>query len=105
MAKDSTVTAETLCTRCDKNSRAAGHDWCRQCKAEKQAEYSADRDAMMEARGFAKGAEAMRDALLIIVNNAHPNGVLRMIDVGRFIIETKAPVFLRRAALDAVGDG
>ena len=52
---------------------------------------------MIEARGFAKGCEAMRDALLIIVNNAHPNGVLRMIDVGKFIIETKAPAFLRRA--------
>lgn len=104
MGKDSSGTAGAICTKCGTNPRASGHDWCRECKAELQRRYAADRDFLLESRGYVKGAEAMRDALLTHVNAAHPNGVLKMLDVGKFIIETRAPAFLR-PALNPVSDG
>lgn len=102
MAKDSNGMNETVCTKCGRNPRAKGHDWCNQCKAESQKRYDQDRDDLIERRGFRAGAAAMKAALLASMLNAHPNGRLLVHEVTNFINSARSPQFQRS---NAVGDG
>lgn len=96
MGKDSSGTE--LCTKCEKNPRGNGHDWCNPCKAELQRRYAADKEELFEQRGFAKGCEAMRDALLAGFGQMHPNGILKPNEVAANIVGCPRPQFQRRVA-------
>jgi hypothetical protein len=91
MAETSNGTTEKLCTKCGERPANKGHDWCSQCKTEKQARYAMDRDRMMQAKGWECGAAAMRSALLDAMKAAHPLGLLNVIEIRRWIAETPAP--------------
>lgn len=68
MPQDSNGTNERLCSRCGQNPKANGHEWCKECKRTKQAEYNEQRDAMMERRGYMRGAAAMREVIAMKLN-------------------------------------
>lgn len=91
MAKSYTVTAEEKCTRCGVNPRSKSHDWCSDCRREKQAEYAEARDALFHRRGFVAGAIAMRGEILKALGEAHPNAALRVCEVISFVGAVKAP--------------
>ncbi len=52
-----------LCEKCEQRPRAKSHTWCSDCKAEAQSRYMASRDGMFQAKGFAQGVSALREAL------------------------------------------
>lgn len=96
MAKDSNGTAEALlCTKCEKNPRGKGHDWCNECKAEQQKRYTQDRDDMLERRGFRAGTTAMKASLLEVLLAGHPNGRMLVHEVAAFISTTPLPEYQR----------
>ena len=80
-----------LCTRCGERPANKGHDWCSQCKTEKQAQYAADRDRMMKDEGFAEGAEAMKSELLKSLAPINPGGMWVVHEVKAWIARTPAP--------------
>ncbi len=94
MAESYTVDGPTdtkLCSKCNERKRRKDHEWCDECKAEKQRQYVKDRDDMMERRGWVAGAEAMRAELLSRMRGAHPAGMLRVAEVCTFLSEVPAP--------------
>jgi len=63
-------TAES-CTRqladgsiCGNEDMAAGHQWCKGCKAAYQKNYERDRLDIIERRGFARGVAAYREFVI-----------------------------------------
>jgi hypothetical protein len=90
-----------LCSKCGLRPRRKDHEWCDECKREKQAQYVRDRDEMCRSQGFAAGAEAMRRALLDSMKLAHPLGTLNVIEISRWIAGTPAPKSLSMEATGA----
>lgn len=59
------ATAE-LCSKCKKEPRAdtdGTNPWCLKCRADYQREYNATKEGRAEAKGFARGARAMQEAI------------------------------------------
>lgn len=104
MPEDSCVTATAsashavpkLCGNCGKNPQAKGHRWCAACKNEADREYRAERDAGIEERGFVRGCEAMRLAILTGLNKGNPVGLVYLREVSVFVRETLSPIFRTR---------
>ena len=65
-----------LCSKCGENPANKGHDWCSDCKMKTQARYAADRDEMMERRGYVKGIKALRESLVRTFESFSPSAVM-----------------------------
>ena len=65
-----------LCTKCGIREARPDHEWCNECKAETQRRYAADRDEMMERRGYAKGVKALRESLVRTFEGFSPSAVM-----------------------------
>ena len=60
MAEESNGAAlPELCSKCGERPQRGSHSWCRQCRTEAQQRYNAEREKMIEARGFAAGVAAL----------------------------------------------
>jgi hypothetical protein len=87
-----------MCGNCGVEPQAKGHRWCNKCKAEAQLEYNAERDSANEERGFMRGCEAMRAAILKSMGNMNPNGLVQIREFGVWVSQTKVPVFRSRTS-------
>ena len=85
---------ELLCSKCHKNPRADANGtnpWCKECRADYQRAYEAGRAEKLKDTGFAKGAEAMRKALLERFAGRAPDGVIRLSDLYHWLREVPTP--------------
>ena len=75
---------ETLkCSKCGENERAKNKPWCKECLATYQREYQDTKEEMAEKRGFALGAKAMRDAILVELTKHHPAGLIKVVEIAQ----------------------
>ena len=86
MAENSTVIVE-LCSRCNKNPRAHGHDWCKSCKAEAERNY---RDSA-EKRAYLRGKEEMRRALAAAFLQIGGAGGFSQVEISNMIMQAPGP--------------
>lgn len=92
MAEESNGAAlPELCSKCGERPQHGSHSWCRQCRTEAQQRYNAEREKMIEARGFAAGVAALRSSLLAGLLHAHPNAVLKVGEFANYISAAPSP--------------
>ncbi len=82
---------DRMCAKCGSNPANKGHDWCTQCKAEKQSQYIKDRDEMCRSQGYEAGIKALRAAILSQFGKANPAGMISVGEASQFIAEVKPP--------------
>lgn len=106
-----TATESKICTKCGTEPITGAGPWGKKCNAEYQREYQGTVRDQSARKGFHKGVEAMRRALVDEFLKAPPTGLMQTGDIVVFIASMPGPKWELQAmptkeeALASVGDG